>query len=453
MQPNIVFLHSHNTGSHIQPYGHAIPTPHIQRLAEQGVVLRKGFCVSPTCSPSRASFMTGQWPHVCGMFGLAHRGFKLHDYNKTLIRTLNAAGYETVLAGLQHIAPKRDMLGYSLDLSPEPKWQGHTVAPRAVEYLRQYAATATAHRPLPTAHSAPLTAHRPFFLDVGINETHRGYPDPVAYGIDARYMRGPGNLPDTPETRLDAAGLAASCRDMDNAFGQVLDALDAAGLADNTFVICLSDHGLQWPGGMCNLTDGGLETFLILRGPNGFTGGKVLDPMVTHIDLFPTICDLAGIETPEWVMGKSLVPLMQGKTDRVHDAIFGEITYHAAYEPQRCIRTERYKYIRRYLDRSKPVLPNIDRCPSREMLLTHGLADQPRDREALYDLIFDPQEAHNLIDDPKHATVATDLRQRLDHWMQDTHDPLLNGPVPAPAGAQVNHPDGLHPADRVETMP
>ena len=80
MKPNILFLHAHNTGSHIQPYGHAIPTPQIQKLAEQGTLFRKGFCVSPTCSPSRASFLTGQWPHTCGMFGLAHRGFRMHDY-------------------------------------------------------------------------------------------------------------------------------------------------------------------------------------------------------------------------------------------------------------------------------------------------------------------------------------------------------------------------------------
>ncbi len=78
--PNILYLHSHDTGRYVQPYGHAIPTPNIQRLAEQGVLFRKAFCAAPTCSASRACLLTGQYAHSNGMLGLAHRGFSLRDY-------------------------------------------------------------------------------------------------------------------------------------------------------------------------------------------------------------------------------------------------------------------------------------------------------------------------------------------------------------------------------------
>ena len=83
-RPNILYIHSHDTGRYVQPYGHAIPTPHIQRLAEEGVLFRKAFCAAPTCSPSRASLLTGQHAHNSGMLGLAHRGFKLNDYKQHL---------------------------------------------------------------------------------------------------------------------------------------------------------------------------------------------------------------------------------------------------------------------------------------------------------------------------------------------------------------------------------
>ena len=80
-KPNILYLHSHDTGRFIQPYGHQVPTPNIQRLADQGLLFRKAFCAAPTCSGSRSALLTGQYPHTNGMMGLAHRGFELYDYS------------------------------------------------------------------------------------------------------------------------------------------------------------------------------------------------------------------------------------------------------------------------------------------------------------------------------------------------------------------------------------
>ena len=102
---------------------------------------------------------------------------------------------------------------------------------------------------------------------------------------------------------------------------------------------------------------------LIMRGPGGFTGGRVIDAMVTHLDLYPTLCDVAGVDRPAWLQGPSLLPLVRGEADELHDEIFAEMTYHAAYEPQRAVRTERWKYIRRFDDHPRPVLAELRRQP------------------------------------------------------------------------------------------
>ena len=116
MPCNVLYLHSHDTGRYVQPYGHAIPTPNIQWLADQGVMFRNAFCAAPSCSGSRAALLTGEYCHTNGMMGLAHRGFSLYDYDHQLVRTLSAAGYHTELIGEQHISADPNMLGYDICL-------------------------------------------------------------------------------------------------------------------------------------------------------------------------------------------------------------------------------------------------------------------------------------------------------------------------------------------------
>jgi arylsulfatase A-like enzyme len=114
MRPDILYIHSHDTGRFIQPYGHAVPTPHLQRLAGEGVLFRQAFCAAPTCSPSRAALLTGRYPHEVGMLGLAHRGHRLTDNRLHLLHTLKAAGYYTALSGMQHVIDQSqvEQLGY-----------------------------------------------------------------------------------------------------------------------------------------------------------------------------------------------------------------------------------------------------------------------------------------------------------------------------------------------------
>ncbi len=425
-RPNILYLHSHDTGRYVQPYGHSIPTPRIQRLAEQGVLFRQAFCTAPTCSPSRAALLTGQCAHSSGMLGLAHRGFALRDYGQHIIHTLGQNGYSSTLIGVQHIAVDPTIIGYDRIVPTQTDHVEH-VAPAAARFL--------GHR-----------CQEPFFLSVGFAETHRTFAVPAA-SEDARYCLPPHPLPDTLQTRLDIAAFKASARILDEGVGMVLDALEANGLASDTLVICTTDHGIAFPGMKCNLTDHGIGVMLIMRGPGGFTGGNVCDAMVSHIDLFPTICDLLDIEQPLWLQGTSMMSLVHGTGEPIHDAIYAEVTYHAAYEPQRAVRTCQFKYIRRFDGRSAPVLPNCDDGPSKDLWLQHGWRDRVPAEEQLYDLVFDPNESCNLAGRPAMAGTLDELRQRLERWMHATDDPLLRGPVSAPRDARVNDPDGLSPRE------
>jgi arylsulfatase A-like enzyme len=414
--PNILYLHSHDTGRAIQPYGHPVATPNLQRLATQGMLFRQAFSAAPTCSPSRAALLTGQCPHSSGMLGLAHRGFALHDYRQHVLHTLRAAGYYAALFGMQHIA--RD--------------------PAAIGYDRFWVDSSLVERVAPAATAFLATAPRPFFLSVGFFETHRPFPEP---GDGPHYCKPPAPLPDTPDTRRDMAGFHAAARLLDQGVGAVLEALDRYGLADNTLVIATNDHGMPFPGMKCTLTDHGIGVALIVRGPGGFSGGRISDALVSQIDLFPTICDVVGLAHPAWLQGRSLLPLARGETDAINDAIFAEVTYHAAYEPQRAVRTQRWKYIRRFEEPRAPVLPNVDDSPSKAFWLDHGWHARTVDTEQLYDLIFDPNEAHNLAGAPACGAVLDEMRGRLATWMRATQDPLLHGPVPLPPGALANDPD------------
>ena len=431
-RPNILYIHSHDTARYVQPYGYAVPTPNIQRFAEQGVLFRQNFCVAPTCSPSRAGLLTGQCAHSSGMIGLAHRGFVLQDYNQHIVHTLRRAGYRSTLIGVQHVAGDARAIGYDEVVDVQSRRAEH-VAPAAVSFLRH-------------------TPEQPFFLSVGFSETHREFPTPGP-DQDTRYCRPPHPLPDTPETRRDMAAFKASARILDRGMGAVFDALEANGLSENTLVICTTDHGIAFPGMKCHLTDHGIGVMLIMRGPGGFTGGIVVDAMVSHVDIFPTVCAMLDIEPPAWLQGRSMIPLIHGQAVEINEEIYADVTYHAAYEPQRCVRTQRWKYIRRFELRDSPVLPNCDDSPSKDIWLKYGWRDRAPEMEQLYDLVFDPNEAHNLANDPAMASVLVEMRGRLDRWMRRTDDPLLEGPVPAPSGSKVNDPDGLSPREHTQLVP
>lgn len=421
-RPNILYLHSHDTGRYVQPYGEPVPMPNVQALADQGVLFREAFCAAPTCSASRACLLTGQYGQSNGMLGLAHRGWSLRDYRHHIVHTLRKVGYTSTLIGEQHISKEQGVIGYD-EVLKIPTTRVDSVAPLAMEVLR---------RP----------RERPLFLSVGFFETHREFLGPGSLR-DVHYSKPPNNLPDTPEVRADVAAFKASARSLDHGVGMVLNQLDASGLMDDTLVIFTTDHGMPFPGAKATLYDRGLGVMLVLRGPEPFNGGRVIDALVSHIDIYPTVCEYLEIERPPFLQGVSLMALLHGHTTSAREEIFAGSTWHAAYEPQRAVRTERHKYIRRWGERLTPVLANTDDGPSKDLLLRNGWAERVIPREQLYDLLFDPNEANNLLDDPDYAAVLADLRGRLETWMRDTEDPLLAGHVDPPPGVDINLPDQL----------
>jgi len=353
------------------------------------------------------------------MLGLAGLGYALNDCKQHLVHALKGAGYRTVLCGVQHVAKNVGDIGYDEILASKPTGAEQ----EAVEFLA----------------NAPS---QPFFLAVGFNDTHRKFAEP-GLDEDPRYSLPPPVLPDTPETRADMAAYKASARMLDEKMGMVLYALDANGLAENTLVICTTDHGIAFPAMKCNLTDHGIGVMLIMRGPGGFGGGKVIDAMVSHLDIFPTLCELLEVEPPEWLQGASILPLIRGETDEIHDEVHAEINFHDARELQRCVRTKRWKYIRRYDDRNKPVMPNCDNGSSKHFWIDHGWRERHIATEQLYDLVFDPNEVNNVAGGPAMTPVLAEMRARLQKHMEATDDPLLSGSIAAPSGAIMTDPDDI----------
>ncbi len=119
---------------------------------------------------------------------------------------------------------------------------------------------------------------------------------------DRVYSLPPPFLPDTPEIRQDIAAYKASARSLDHGIGSVLNTLHETGLDRNTLVICTTDHGLAFPTAKASLLDRGIGVMMIMRGP-GMPAGVAHDELVSQIDLFPTVCELAGIDPPDVAAG------------------------------------------------------------------------------------------------------------------------------------------------------
>ncbi len=435
VRPNILYLHSHDTGRLVQPYWPAMPTPHLQAFAAQGVWFRRAFSVAPTCSPSRAALLTGMYPHTCGMHGLASPpwNYRVDCPARLLPGVLAAHGYLTALGGVHHIGGKTAAdtraEGFQLLLNDDNRCED-------VADLHERA-----------AHFVSQPPAVPWFLSVGFDQTHRdnrqGQPDsgscfsqPTPYDprlLPVSEVAPPAPLPDTPETRRDFTSFAEGARRLDERIGHVLAALERSGAAENTLVIITTDHGAAFPGMKCNLTDHGLGVMLMLRGPGGFRGGRTIDAMVTHLDVFPTIAELAGLRDYDWCEGKSLRPLLDQHAPPLHGEIFAEQGWHDAPEAARCVRTERYKLVRR-ADPIGPKAANCDEGPAKRVMLEAGFFERELGREMLFDLATDPHETRNRIDDPSLAGVRAELRESLEAWMRRTNDPFLRGETVMPPG-------------------
>lgn len=437
---NILYIHTHDSGRVLQPYGYSIPTPNLEYFAQDAAIFRNCYCVSPTCSPSRAGMLSGMYPHACGMLGLAQRGFSM-DYKKHLVRFLSKHGYHTALCGIQHEAgwylnPKSgaETIGYDEEFTANSEgyrqeelvlWDQKN-AQRVADWLQSY------------------DGSKPFFLSFGMYATHRRFPDQIDAEINENCIRPPEPIPDNPETRKDFAGYLTSAKSADQCIGMVLDKLKEKKLYEDTIILFTTDHGIAAPFCKCTLFDGGIGVALILRVPGKKANGYAIDGLVSHIDIFPTLCDILGLEKPQWLEGISLVPMLDDPEQKLREAVFAEVNFHTSYEPIRCIRTERYKYIRYYDELYMRInQSNIDESLTKDFYIKRGLNTQRKEKEALYDLVYDPGERRNLAEDPEHKTIKKELSQKLREHMQKTEDPILRGEIPIHPEWKVNKKECL----------
>lgn len=433
---NFVYINTHDTGRMISPYGYDVPTDSLKQLAKEGTLFTHAYCCGPTCSPSRAAMLTGVYPHQNGMYGLAQRGFSLNDPKKHLAYYLKSKGYQTVLSGIQHEVGwyldieenKLHDIGYDTILTTESKQY-------AKEDLHLWDRE-NALKVLQWLDQADLS--KPFMLAYGMHSTHRPYPFEVADNIDERYVKPPFPGESNPGNRHDQALYLTSAQNADSNVKLLLDKLKEKDLLDKTVVMFTTDHGLALPYHKCNLKDSGIGISLIIKHPTS-GHGEVCDSLVSHIDIFPTVCDLLGLEKPEGLEGLSFAKTFEDVYHKHRDEIFAQVNFHTSYEPTRCIRNERYKYIR-YYDESwnKINLSNIDESKPKDFLLEHGLSTLEKPTEALYDCYFDPNEANNLIAEPGLKEVVEDLRTKLFEQMEKTCDPLLKGEIEFKPHYKVN---------------
>jgi arylsulfatase A-like enzyme len=412
-RPNILQVICHDVGQHVGCLGAGLSTPAIDGLAAGGVLFETYCCSAAQCSPSRGSIMTGLYPHNNGLIGLAHIGWEFNEDVRCLPHHLNHFGYQTHLFGGQHESARSERVGYQ-EIHPCGH-KAHQVAPAVAEFLRGYAASGD---------------KRPFYLNAGIAEPHRPYHQEGYRSDDPAAVTLLPWLPDRPGIRQDIADLNGLMYAVDDAVGTIRSALADCGLGRDTLLIFTTDHGLAMPRakGMCY--DPGLKTALIMRLPGRFEGGRRIGDLLTNCDFMPTLLEFVGAPPAEGIDGRSFLGLLDGTAYEPRESVFAEMTWHDKYNPMRAIRTERYKYIRNFGRRPLVYLPldTYQGLSGQEMRGEYYGSFRPE--EELYDLQADPLETNNLADDSAHADTLTDLRSRVQTWMEETDDLLLRGDVP-----------------------
>ena len=416
-KPNIVVYISHDTGRFIGPYGvRTVHTPSADRVAAEGVLFENCFCAAPQCSPSRAALFTGRYPHANGVMGLTHADFAWDMLRSEThaAQWLKSLGYDTMGTGSLHEIRTREGRGFDTVLNVP---LARRVGPELDAWL--------------AGRSDPS---KPFYAQIATIETHRGFLRDGVVADDSLGVTVQAPLRDTPSVREDFAGLQGSVRRWDEGLGAILDVLDRRGYAENTILVVTADHGIPMPRAKVSLYDPGIGVMLLIRWPNGhIPPGRRFGEMVSNVDILPTLLEAVGVGPVPEMQGRSFWPLLAGGPYQERDKVYAEMTFHAYYDPMRCVRTKQYKYIR-YFEMGKAAHMTSDNAnsPSSVDNRDHLKLDGHHPHEELYDLEADPHESENLAGDPAYERVRADLSKALADWMHDTDDPLLRGPIPSP---------------------
>ena len=413
---NIVVVICHDLGQHLGCYGQGdVRSPHIGAFAASGTRFENSFSTAPQCSPSRAALWTGRYPHANGVVGLTHSGFAndLNPDEKHLAHVLRARGYDTHLFGGQHEARSSERCGHE-------HIHGDGLSGKVAADCADFFGCRHNH-------------DRPLFVQINFFEPHRPFPHDGVEPLPRDQLTVPPYLPDIPEVREDLADIEASIASVDQAFGRIVESIRSSDIADNTVIVFTTDHGIAFPHAKMTLYDPGIEVALILSGP-GIHNGIVHRELISNVDIMPTLLDLAGLPSPANLQGRSFYGLITNREYTPNEMIFAEKTYHSYYDPMRAVRSNRWKLIANFeFAPWQETSPDYDNNAKGYVEVSKALR-VPRNvlfhpPFELYDLENDPYEQHNLSDDSSYRTTRDELICALRKWMQDTGDPLLDGPI------------------------
>ncbi|QDV24880.1 sulfatase-like hydrolase/transferase [Aureliella helgolandensis] len=412
-RPHIVFfLSDDHTLTDSSLYGASdIATPNMERIATAGMTFSQAFVISPSCAPSRAALLTGMTP--------AHNGAEAnhsrpHARLKKFPAYLQEQGYEVVAFGkVGHYVQTPE---YGFDLAKHFTYHDDVAVAEAVKWLEN------------------RRNDKPLCLFVGTNWPH--VPWPTATDVPLDSVKIPQNHVRTPETRRARAKYYQAIQIMDGELGSVFDAAYRK-LGENTLFIHSSDHGAQWPFGKWNLYDAGIRTPLVATWPGKIAAGSKSDALVSWIDLLPTVLDAVGAAVPASLDGQSILPVLTGHKSKHRSEIYTTHSGDGNFNvyPARSVRDERFKYIRNLypefqFDSHVTKVSKEDAYWSSwvEKARTVPAAArkvrryQQRPAEELYDLTTDPDEEHNLAQQPEQLDRLRSMREKLDVWLQEQED-------------------------------
>lgn len=474
--PNILFAISDDQSwMHCGAYGDtATKTPAFDRIAKEGALFNFAFAASPSCAPSRSAILTGRpiWQLEDGgvLVGTLRSKFTVFTH------LLEDAGYQTAATG-KAWGPGRIEESWERPLfqSMHNKREDKRPAPglSPVAYASNF-----------EAFMASRDRAKPFFFWYGASEPHQNY-DIGAWkraGKRLEDARLPGGLPDSPATRGEILDYGLEIEHFDRHLARMIALLEDAGELDNTIVVVTSDHGNPLPRSKCNLYDSGVRVPLAIRFPSRISGGRVVDDFVSLTDLAPTILEAAGLEPIAEMTGRSLWRVLRSdESERMkRDFVVTAFERHTICRrdgvgyPMRSIRTREWSYIRNYEPERWPAgdpdfyaqpqgfFGDVDRGESKRFMMRneHDAGVRPyylrafgrRPAEELYDMKTDPDQLHNLADDPEYDAIKTELAAKLEEYLRKHDDPRIRGENPWDAYEYTNPSAFANPNWRTEGM-
>ncbi len=430
-------------------YGHpSIKTPNIDALAKSGMTFQHAYLTANSCSPSRASIITGRYPHNTGAEQLH---WPLPKESVTFVELLKNTGYYTAAAGKWHMGEavkdrfddvfEASTAGFILPTGTDAK-PGKMVAksPSGCEAW------------VSTLENRPKD--KPFFLWLAALDPHRAYEDGALETPHKKSdIRIPPYMPDTPEVREDFRLYYDEIGRLDQYVGKVVAELEKQGVADNTMIVFISDNGRPFPGDKTTLYDGGIRTPWIVKWPAKIKAGQKTTSLVSSIDIAPTFVRLAGLKPPASFEGVSFEPTLMDSTTQTRIFVFAEDHWHDYEDHGRAIANRRWKLIHNtYPD--LPNTPSADAGRSPTWVAIQSLKEEgkltpaqrrclnkPRAEFELYDLKNDPFELINLASNEEHEVRLEEMKEFLKIQFKRTNDYVPSKRTPDEFDRETGDPD------------